>query len=59
MKESFPNLKCSKLRKQEWREIRRLIGKPRRCSQVFLNEERESLEAKRYLLFNFFFNIFN
>lgn len=47
MKESFPNLKCSKLRKQEWREIRRLIGKPRRCSQVFLNEERESLEAKR------------
>lgn len=47
MKESFPNLKCTKLRKQEWREVRRLIGKPRRCSQVFLNEERESLDAKR------------
>lgn len=47
MKESFPNLKCTKLRKPEWREVRRLIGKPRRCSQVFLNEERESLEAKR------------
>uniref|UniRef100_A0A915ELB5 DIRP domain-containing protein n=1 Tax=Ditylenchus dipsaci TaxID=166011 RepID=A0A915ELB5_9BILA len=28
-------------------EVRRLIGKPRRCSQVFLNEEREALEVKR------------
>ncbi|KAL3124100.1 hypothetical protein niasHT_004689 [Heterodera trifolii] len=47
MRESFPNLKCTKLRKAEWREIRRLIGKPRRCSQTFLYEEREALEAKR------------
>uniref|UniRef100_A0A183C4E1 DIRP domain-containing protein n=1 Tax=Globodera pallida TaxID=36090 RepID=A0A183C4E1_GLOPA len=47
MQESFPNLKCTKLRKAEWREIRRLIGKPRRCSQAFLDEEREALEAKR------------
>lgn len=47
MRESFPNLKCIKLRKQEWREIRRLIGKPRRCSQAFLDEERSSLEDKR------------
>ena len=47
MKESFPNLKTFRMRKPEWREIRQLIGKPRRCSYVFLNEERESLEAKR------------
>ena len=27
--------------------IRRLLGKPRRCSAAFFAEERESLEAKR------------
>jgi hypothetical protein len=48
MHESFPNLKCQKLRKPEWREIRRLIGKPRRCSQAFLDEERAALEDKRF-----------
>ncbi|CAK5079696.1 unnamed protein product [Meloidogyne enterolobii] len=47
MKESFPNLKCTKMRKPEWREVRRLVGRPRRCSQAFLNEEREALEEKR------------
>ncbi|VDK49681.1 unnamed protein product [Anisakis simplex] len=47
LNESFPNLKCFMLRKPEWRTIRRLIGKPRRCSQSFLNEERAALEAKR------------
>lgn len=47
IRESFPNLKTFKLRKPEWREVRRLIGKPRRCSQVFLNEERQALAAKR------------
>lgn len=36
-----------KLRLSEWREIRRLIGKPRRLSQVFLKEERDSLDYKR------------
>jgi hypothetical protein len=45
--DSFPNLKTTKLRLPEWREIRKLIGKPRRLSQVFLNEERESLKYKR------------
>lgn len=47
LRESFPNLRCRNLRRPEWRAIRRLIGKPRRCSQAFLNEERQALEAKR------------
>uniref|UniRef100_A0A0N5A8E7 DIRP domain-containing protein n=1 Tax=Syphacia muris TaxID=451379 RepID=A0A0N5A8E7_9BILA len=47
LRESFPNLQCRNLRRPEWRAIRRLIGKPRRCSQAFLNEERQALEAKR------------
>jgi len=34
LRESFPNLKCRTLTRIEWRTIRRLIGKPRRCSQV-------------------------
>ncbi|KHN89184.1 Protein lin-9 [Toxocara canis] len=47
LRESFPNLRCTMLRRPEWRAIRRLIGKPRRCSQAFLNEERAALELKR------------
>uniref|UniRef100_F1KZI7 Protein lin-9 n=1 Tax=Ascaris suum TaxID=6253 RepID=F1KZI7_ASCSU len=47
LRESFPNLRCTMLRRPEWRTIRRLIGKPRRCSQAFLNEERAALEIKR------------
>ncbi|KAK3734156.1 hypothetical protein QZH41_017127, partial [Actinostola sp. cb2023] len=30
IRESFPNLKVKKMRRVEWREIRRLMGKPRR-----------------------------
>lgn len=45
--EMFPNLRTLKLCRPEWRAIRRLIGKPRRCSEAFLNEEREALETKR------------
>uniref|UniRef100_A0A2K6WIT9 DIRP domain-containing protein n=1 Tax=Onchocerca volvulus TaxID=6282 RepID=A0A2K6WIT9_ONCVO len=45
--EMFPNLRTLKLCRPEWRAIRRMIGKPRRCSEAFLNEERESLETKR------------
>lgn len=47
LRESFPNLQCRNLCRPEWRAIRRLIGKPRRCSQAFLNEERNALEIKR------------
>jgi protein lin-9 len=47
MAESFPNLKSKKIRKPEWREVHRLIGKPRRCSQTFFAEERSALEEKR------------
>lgn len=47
IKEHFPNLNVKKLRRIEWREVRRLMGKPRRCSQSFFNEERSALEDKR------------
>ncbi|CAD5209662.1 unnamed protein product [Bursaphelenchus okinawaensis] len=47
IQDSFPNLKTSKLRLTEWREIRRLIGKPRRFSTSFLDEERKALAYKR------------
>lgn len=60
LRESFPNLKTRNLTRTEWRKIRRLIGKPRRCSQAFFDEERQVLEQKRrrirdiYKGFNFF-----
>ncbi|CAD5213474.1 unnamed protein product [Bursaphelenchus xylophilus] len=47
IQDTFPNLKTFKLRLSEWREIRRLIGKPRRFSQSFLDEERRALNYKR------------
>uniref|UniRef100_A0A914UZW5 DIRP domain-containing protein n=1 Tax=Plectus sambesii TaxID=2011161 RepID=A0A914UZW5_9BILA len=47
LRESFPNVKCRNLSRAEWRTIRRLIGKPRRCSQAFFDEERAALEGKR------------
>ncbi len=47
LKEHFPNLDAKNLRRVEWRELRRLMGKPRRCSQSFFNEERNVLEEKR------------
>ncbi|VDN05926.1 unnamed protein product [Thelazia callipaeda] len=47
LQEMLPNLRTFKLCKPEWRAIRRMIGKPRRCSQAFLNEERVSLDMKR------------
>ena len=47
LRETFPILKGKKLRRVEWNMIRRLLGKPRRCSAAFFAEERESLEAKR------------
>ena len=47
LKEHFPNLNAKHLRRVEWRELRRLMGKPRRCSQSFFSEERSALEEKR------------
>jgi len=47
LRESFPQLKCKKLRRVEWNKIRRLMGKPRRCSPAFLAEERNVLEERR------------
>jgi len=34
LKESFPQLKTRKLTRVEWCKIRRMMGKPRRCSPV-------------------------
>ncbi|XP_060530982.1 protein lin-9 homolog [Cylas formicarius] len=47
LKESFPELKTRDLTRAEWTKIRRMMGKPRRCSQSFFNEERLELEKKR------------
>ncbi|CAH1160139.1 unnamed protein product [Phaedon cochleariae] len=47
LKESFPDLKTRELSRTEWTKIRRMMGKPRRCSQAFFNEERLELEKKR------------
>lgn len=47
LKGTFPNLKTRKLTRTEWCKIRRLLGKPRRCSQAFLAEERALLCNKR------------
>nr|XP_020444825.1 protein lin-9 homolog isoform X2 [Monopterus albus] len=47
LKESFPNLKTRKLTRVEWGTIRRLMGKPRRCSSAFFAEERTALNQKR------------
>ncbi|XP_039604160.1 protein lin-9 homolog isoform X2 [Polypterus senegalus] len=48
LKESFPNLKTRKLTRVEWGKIRRLMGKPRRCSAAFFAEERSALKQKRH-----------
>lgn len=47
LKESFPQLKARKLTRVEWCKVRRMMGKPRRCSQAFFEEERKELERKR------------
>ncbi|MEQ2304633.1 Protein lin-9 [Ameca splendens] len=47
LRESFPNLKTRKLTRVEWGTIRRLMGKPRRCSSAFFAEERTALRQKR------------
>lgn len=47
VRETFPGLKTRKLRRPEWCKIRRLMGKPRRCSAAFFAEERATLQKRR------------
>nr|CAG4650838.1 EOG090X03EV [Simocephalus serrulatus] len=47
LRESFPSLKLRQLTRSQWCTIRRLMGRPRRCSQAFFNEERGELAKKR------------
>lgn len=47
LRDTFPNLKTRKFTRTEWCKIRKLMGKPRRCSQAFLAEERALLSNKR------------
>ncbi|ODM87624.1 Protein lin-9 [Orchesella cincta] len=47
LRESFPALKTRKLTRIQWTTIRRIMGKPRRCSSAFLTEERLELHLKR------------
>lgn len=47
LKEALPQLRTRKLTRAEWAHIRLMMGKPRRCSQAFFEEERRELERKR------------
>lgn len=47
LKESFPQLITRQLTRVEWTKIRKLMGKPRRCSRAFFAEERAELERRR------------
>nr|XP_045606145.1 protein lin-9 homolog isoform X3 [Procambarus clarkii] len=50
LKEAFPELRTRKLTRRQWGMIRRMMGKPRRCSQAFFQEECQSLDKKRHVL---------
>lgn len=47
LKESFATLITKDLTRAHWSKIRRLMGKPRRCSEAFFMEERAALKFKR------------
>lgn len=47
IQQSFAKLKTRKLTRKQWCIVRSLIGKPRRCSQAFFQEERQMLDEKR------------
>uniref|UniRef100_A0A336LMI7 CSON012858 protein n=1 Tax=Culicoides sonorensis TaxID=179676 RepID=A0A336LMI7_CULSO len=47
MKEFYPTLVTRNLTRAEWNHIRKTMGKPRRCSQTFFDEERRELERRR------------
>jgi len=48
IKQSFPRLKTRMLSRKQWCILRSLIGKPRRCSDAFFQEERHMLDEKRH-----------
>ncbi|TDG42356.1 hypothetical protein AWZ03_011210 [Drosophila navojoa] len=48
--ELAPRLGTRKLNRHEWVNIRRRMGRPRRCSSAFFSEERRELERKRQLM---------
>ncbi|XP_050722601.1 protein lin-9 homolog isoform X2 [Eriocheir sinensis] len=50
LKEAFPDLRSRRLTRRQWGMIRRMMGKPRRCSQAFFQEECQSLDKKRHVL---------
>lgn len=50
LKQSFPYLKTRNLTRTEWSRIRRFMGKPRRCSAAFFEEELRALHDKRELV---------
>ncbi|XP_045113285.1 protein lin-9 homolog isoform X1 [Portunus trituberculatus] len=50
LKEAFPDLRTRRLTRRQWGMIRRMMGKPRRCSQAFFQEECQSLDKKRHVL---------
>jgi len=43
----FPSFKIKKMTRTEWCLLRRMMGKPRRCSQNFFDEEIRELERRR------------
>lgn len=50
LKESFPQLKKYNFSRAEWSMVRRMVGKPRRCSSSFFTEERINLERRRNVI---------
>ncbi|KAH8420355.1 hypothetical protein KR009_009477, partial [Drosophila setifemur] len=48
--ELAPRLGTRKLNRHEWVNIRRRMGRPRRCSANFFSEERKELDRKRQLM---------
>lgn len=50
LKETFPQLRNHKMTQIQWSKIRRMMGKPRRCSTAFFEEERKELDRKRKLM---------
>ncbi|CAK1551919.1 unnamed protein product [Leptosia nina] len=50
LKESLPQFTDRQLTSAQWAKIRRIMGKPRRCSPAFFEEERRELERKRKLI---------